>query len=188
MNGSEKQNLYIDPHLANKVLSYNKETGLCVWRKRKHIDFPNTPKHILSGWNTKWAGKIAGTTNNKEYVQVALNGGLFKLHRVIWVLVTGENPKDQVDHINHDRRDNRWSNLRLVSGAENNKNASIPKHNTSGVSGVGIHRQTGKFRAHVSVKNKYIHLGLFNNMDNAIKARESALTKFGFHKNHGVSQ
>ena len=57
---------------------------------------------------------------------------LYHVHRVIWFYMTGNFPKDQIDHINHIRNDNRWINLREASIQENDKNRSKAINNISG--------------------------------------------------------
>ena len=54
---------------------------------------------------------------------------------------------EEVDHINGDKKDNRWSNLRLASHAENNQNKPLStSKNTSGIKGVSFHKTTGRWQ------------------------------------------
>ena len=71
--------------------------------------------------------------NNGGYLEGKILGKYYKAHRVIWLWMTGEWPKEQVDHINHDRTDNRWCNLREASRLENYRNQSQYKNNKSGL-------------------------------------------------------
>jgi len=99
--------------------------------------------------------------------------------------MTGKWPKKYTDHINHIRDDNRLLNLREATDGENQKNSSQRKDNTSGITGVGIHKQSGKWQARIKLDSKLKHLGLFDDKFEAICSRKSASNKYGFHENHG---
>lgn len=81
-----------------------------------------------------------------------------------------------IDHINGVTYDNRKSNLRICTQSENCLNKKMPSTNTSGYVGVGLSK--GKYRAYIQINNKYIHLGTFDNIDDAIKARKDAELKY----------
>ena len=83
-----------------------------------------------------------------------------------------------VDHINLNPLNNRKSNLRICTKQQNEMNRPTRSHNTSGVTGVSKHKQTNKWRAYIEYNQKYIHLGLFNTKEEAIKARKEAELKY----------
>lgn len=91
----------------------------------------------------------------------------------------------EIDHINHDRSDNRIENLRLVTGGENKKNQSIRKRNKSGFTGVGWHSKAKKWRAEIKSGGVYMYLGLYSSIGDAVNARKMAEIELGFHDNHG---
>lgn len=66
------------------------------------------------------------------------------------------------DHINRNRLDNRRSNLRTVEHYQNMFNMPKPSHNTSGYIGVQLYKRINKYKAYISVDDKYIHLGYFD--------------------------
>lgn len=82
------------------------------------------------------AGTEAGYTNNIGYRQVAFRGSIYSVHRIAWVLYYGVAPDGEVDHINGDRSDNRKSNLRLATSAQNNHNRKLSSRNKTGIKGV----------------------------------------------------
>ena len=106
-----------------------------------------------------------------------------RLHRLIL-----NAPKDIfVDHINGDKLDNRKSNLRLCSNAENMRNRNAPVNNTSGYKGVSWMKTKMKWRARIKVFYKEIWLGLFNSKEDAAKAYNiAAQKKFGRFANLNV--
>lgn len=89
-------------------------------------------------------------------------------------------PESHVDHINGDRLDNRRCNLRLATNAENSRNREKQSNNTSGVIGVHWHKPRKKWLASVQVDGKRKHLGLFDNIfDAMIKVDEYKLKQHG---------
>lgn len=105
------------------------------------------------------AGHNAGTVRPDGYLQVSLFGKTQLVHRVIWEMHNGPIPDGmEIDHINHDRLDNRIENLRIVSRQENSVNLSKRIDNTSGIVGVSWSKRMGKWRARISVNKKEISL------------------------------
>lgn len=64
------------------------------------------------------------------YVYATYKGKKYQAHRLIWKYVTGEDP-DIIDHINGDRFDNRWHNLRNVDAALNSRNTRKKANQTN---------------------------------------------------------
>ena len=154
-----------------EVLHYNPLTGNFTWKVR-------------TGQRIK-IGDIAGYTNSDGYIQISLDGKKYQAHRLAWLYVTGELPPKQIDHINHDKADNRIANLRCTNQAENCKNATKRKDNNSGVMGVSWYKDRQKWVVNIRVNGKRLHLGYTTDFDIAIAMRKAAERKYGFHKNHG---
>jgi hypothetical protein len=85
---------------------------------------------------------------------------------------------EYVDHKNNDFNDYRKENLRVCNNAENNRNRWLQKNNTSGYPGVSWAKREQKWRAKIKVNTKEIHLGYFDNKDDAIKAKQAAEEKY----------
>ena len=85
-------------------------------------------------------------------------------HRLIFLYMTGEFPEYDVDHINGNRTDNRWCNLREVTRIENLHNVGLRKDNSTGYQGVSKRNDTGKYHAYINVNNKRHNLGNFENV------------------------
>jgi hypothetical protein len=99
-------------------------------------------------------------------------------HRLAWFYVHGEFPKCELDHINGVRDDNRISNLRECSRAENMQNAGMFKTNTSGYTGVTWHKQRRKWAAQIWVNNKRMYLGLRESKEDAYALYLEAKAKY----------
>lgn len=132
------------------------------------------------------AGTIAWNVNQSGYIRIKYRGEKFLAHRIVWEMHYGKIPEGmQVDHINHDRTDNRIENLRLVNANENGKNQKSSTRNKSGVVGVSWKSQKNKWHAQIMVDGKQIHLGFYDDINDAKDARKVAERKYGFHENHG---
>lgn len=71
----------------------------------------------------------------------------------------------QVDHINGNPLDNRKHNLRLCTQSQNNMNREVK--NSPYPKGVSIHKKSGKFRSRIQYEGIQLHLGLFDNVEQA---------------------
>jgi hypothetical protein len=157
-----------DPSIIRQHFDYNPENGELRWR---------------IGSRRRAAGKLAGTSNKTEKgrISVGFRNRDYKGHIIAWVCQTGEWPTHQIDHINEDPSDNRWSNIREATKSENMRNITRIKSNTSGHKGVSFHRQTAKWKASIKVDGVQYHLGLFSTVEDAAHAYAKAAQKL-----HGV--
>lgn len=175
--------------MLHKLLRYDPEAGLLFWRDRTPDMFcagKRSKLHSCNNWNSKYSGKEAFAYIDVEgYKAGAIFNVKLRAHRVIWAMVTGEWPGDQIDHINHDRADNRFSNLRDVTCLDNSRNRSGNFDSNSGVYGVTVCKESGRWMARIKIKNKSVHLGMFERLSDAISARKRAEKNHGFHENHG---
>ena len=134
----------------------------------------------------KRAGYVPAGTISKGYVRIMVNGKIYPAHRLAWLYVYGVMPDGQIDHINHDKSDNRIDNLREVSHSENQKNKPLCRRNKTGYNGVGWIGRLGKWTAYISEGGKTNNIGLFSDVERAIEARRLAEKRLGFHENHGI--
>lgn len=125
-------------------------------------------------------------TEMNGYIRVTLRRQGIFAHRLAFLFMTGEFPTGEVDHINHNRKDNRWCNLREVSSDENQRNVSRRSDNTSGVTGVNK-TSNGRWIARINAgsRGKRKHLGIFDTLEEATAARLQAEKDFSYHVNHG---
>jgi len=123
-------------------------------------------------------GSIMGTVNDMGYVIIRLNRRNYKAHRLAVLYETGKEPKQVVDHIDRNRTNNSYSNLRQVTKSQNQINRTIPK-NKSGITGVYfVDGRKKPWRAIIKLKTKRIELGYFETLDDAAEARRNAEAKY----------
>ncbi len=162
------------------------ENGRYFWLPRPRSMFKSDRLYKI--WNTRFAGKeTLNAIGPHGYHAIGIFGKRYQAHRFIWAFHHGEWPEGQIDHINHNRADNRIENLRVVSHAENQRNRPLQSNNLSGFAGVYYHKPNGKWRALIKHAGTSYALGIFDEISDAVKAREAAKLKFGFHPNHGVA-
>lgn len=167
----------------NEMLSYNPDTGEFFWKERPRHHFYQDDQHVR--WNKVHAFRQAGGVKKKGYLVITIHRSAYKAHRLAWYMHTGEHPDLPLDHINHNRSDNRIINIRVASFSANAKNKSINCRNKSGCPGVKFYEKYGHWKASIKVDGKEVHLGCFKDRPDAISARRSAEERFGFHLNHG---
>jgi hypothetical protein len=145
-----------------KHLSYNPETGV-ITRIRK-------PR------NTRWkAGETTGSPNNHGYIKVGVLRHKFTAHRLAFALHYGRWPNGQIDHIDHDRANNKITNLREVTEMQNHQNAAKRSDNTSGYKGVSrVNRKIKTWQASIKSGGKQKFLGTFLTAEEAACAYDSA--------------
>lgn len=137
-----------------KWLSYDPETGVFKWLKR--------PRQ-------RACSEVAGTINPDGYRQIGLGQDVYKAHRLAWFYMKGRWPRKDIDHINGNRADNRWCNLRNADKQTNQANSKRRSTNTTGYKGVmvfGDNRQK-KFCARITVNYQSIWLGNFYTAEEA---------------------
>lgn len=173
--------------LLLQLLRYDSCAGQLYWRRRPVSMFTDklqSARHNAAIWNGRYANKPAFTALSSEgYHRGCIGKRHFQAHRIIWKMVTGKNP-DDIDHINGDRADNRFANLRSVTRAENLQNLSISKRNRSGVIGVCAARR-GRWRAYARVGTRQIRLGEYVDVSDAFRSRKTWERQNGYHPNHG---
>jgi hypothetical protein len=143
--------------------------------KRKYIYDPLTGIFtIASSQKISNIGKVVGGRSN-GYIQLDLDGKKFYAHQLAWFYMTGEWPS-MIDHVNLDRADNRFINLRIASHNENQHNKTVQKNNTSGFK--GVYKARNKWSARIMVDGKRYDLGLYLTAEEAGSAYASAAKKY----------
>lgn len=119
-------------------------------------------------WNKRPSNRVVidsevGNYNDQGYKVCRFKGKALRVHRIVWAVSKGEHPTEFIDHINGDKGDNRLTNLRVVSNAENLQNMKNSK-------GYTYHRKLNKWMAQIVVNKEYKYLGVFNTEHEAHEA------------------
>lgn len=117
-----------------------------------------------------------GYINRDGYRVISVKGKQYLAHRLAFLLM-GVNCPLVVDHINRDRLDNRWTNLRGTNRGGNAKNAGLRKDSKSGYRGVSYRKSKAKWRAYIQSDGKQFHLGFYDSAELAYAARQAVIEK-----------
>jgi HNH endonuclease/AP2 domain len=153
---------------VRRLFIYDPYSGLLQYRERG----PRRPR----GW-------FAGAKDPKSgYLRVQVGLRKYLVARLAWLWMTGQWPKDDVDHVDLDRTNNRWGNLRPATRAQNIVNSGLRATNKSGFKGVSF--KNGRWRATIRTGGRCLHLGYFPSPEEASRVYEEAASQsFGeFHR------
>lgn len=157
----------IDPEFLRLHFTYDKNTG--IFLKKSWVGSRGRVSKEV----------VYGVDGVNRYVQIPVGGLMFFAHRLAFVYVNGVYPELQVDHIDGDGRNNRWSNLRLVTHKENAQhNVNGNSNNTSGLR--GAFRNRGKWKSCIGVDGVEVALGVFETKEQAHQAYISAKNRMHF--------
>ncbi len=148
-------------------LSYDQETGIFTWN--------------YDGTRGVKAGDVAGYKMQNGYIMLSVGGRKIIAHKVAWLFVYGEFPEGNLDHINRNKADNRISNLRNATYEQNAQNREKNCKNTSGYKGVTWHKRDQRWQAAITIKRKVIHLGYYQDPQDAYSAYIEASKKYQSH-------
>lgn len=133
-----------------KHLRYNPETG-----EFTRLDFVNKRGQRRKGW-------AAGSLNQNGYSHINLHGICYKAHRLAWLYMTGKWPSDCIDHIDLNRANNTWNNLREANRIQNGQNAKRHSNNKSGYKGVSWCKRRKAWHAQIKINGVKTFIGYFD--------------------------
>jgi hypothetical protein len=140
-----------------RFVNYNPKTGLFTWKARGPRMHSGRPAGIL----------------HRGYVTLIIEKKRYRAHRLAWLYVHGEWP-ELLDHVNGDPADNRLSNLRLCTVAENTQNRKRHRNNASGYKGVTFHKMSRKWEVCIMAFGKKEYLGLYSTAEKAAAVYDAA--------------
>jgi len=175
--------IYLTQEYVKECLHYNQTTGVLTWKKRPLRHFANA--RIARSWNTRHQGKVVNTKTRQGYITIRLQGRVYPAHRLIFLYMEGRWPVALIDHIDQQKDNNSWANLREVSPLENMRNMKLAKNNTSGVTGVHYSKFHKKWIASISIRGVFTRFRGFATKEEAVELREFVAQEAGFHVNHG---
>ena len=138
-----------------ETLHYNPETGIFTWTKGER------------------RGKAAGTSHDdRGFLKVAIDNERHLLHRLAWLWMTGFHPRSTIEHINGDRSDNRWANLRMGVGSMKRTHCAPYPEPTAFR---GVYQLGDRFEALIPVANEVLNIGSFATAEEARDAIDEAM-------------
>jgi hypothetical protein len=133
---------------CNEHLNYDPETGILTWKKR------------CSKFSNVVIGSEAGSIGTKGYRRITFTDGQKEAHRIAFLMYYGYLP-DCIDHIDRDPLNNKISNLRCATVAENTRNVGLTKSNKSGYKGISWNSRDMIWQCMISYKSKLKNIGSF---------------------------
>lgn len=143
------------------LLKYDPDTGVWIW-----INAPFRKPQLVG----TEAGHLSWKDGSRR---IMIDRTMYRSSRLAWFYMTGEWPKEEIDHEDRDPSNDKWENLREATSAENKANTKLSSRNTSGYRGVSWHDLRQKWRAQVD----RVHLGLFDTAEEAAAARDAFAAK-----------
>ena len=131
------------------ILDYSPDTGIFTWKQK-----------LSRGQNI---GDVAGYYDTRGYLTIRIRNSLFRGHRLAYYYVTEVDPcENKIDHKDRNKSNNVFTNLRLADASSNG-------HNT-GKQAVSVDKRNGRFRAAITIRGTYYHLGMFATVFEALCA------------------
>lgn len=129
-----------------ELLNYNPDTGVFIWAKNRR---------------KRKRGEVSGSWHKDGYRKIKVDGRDYQAHRLAWLYVTGEWPQFTIDHIDGNRGNNVWRNLRDVPHAVNQQNRKT--HQKSSTNGfMGVTRSGKRWTARIRLNGERKGLGVFD--------------------------
>lgn len=145
-------------HRATELLRYEPDSGHLYWR---------------SSGTGKRTDRPAGTVAPEGYIKIRVDGRLYRAHRLAWLMTTGRWPANEIDHLNGNKADNRWANLRDVDHHTNVMNRQLTsRSNSTGLT--GVYPKNKRFVAILCRNGKSAYLGTFDTASEAHQAYQVA--------------
>jgi hypothetical protein len=130
-------------------LRYHPETGVLQWKERPAWHF--AIERIWLTWNTRFAWTEAGVIDSTGHRTVMIDGVRYRAHRIIYKIVTGEEPLTTIDHKDGNPDNNALANLRSADMSQQMFNTSMHKDNSCGHKGVHRCSDREKWMAEIMI-------------------------------------
>jgi hypothetical protein len=141
-------------------VKYDPLTGICYW--------------VKSCGGTSSPGREITSICKHGYKRLRFRGIDYKLHRVIWFIMTGEQPPDMIDHIDRDKSNNKWDNLRITDDSHNQFNTGLNINNKTGQRGIFWRDSSKGYQINITIRGKK-YTGSSKTLDKAIAIRDEFL-------------
>lgn len=158
------------PHadLLRDRLSYDPTSGCLTWR--------HAPSRHERG-NRRWAGVEATHISKRGYLQVRIDGKLYQAQRVIWKMVTGSDPVNEIDHRARNRTNNKWDNLREADRSQQLHNKSYKRRTSQLPRNIYRDPRTHKFQVYVNRGGRRLSRGGLPSLEDALRVRSQLINE-----------
>lgn len=146
--------LLIDADNIKTLLDYNPTSGVFTWK-------------VNTGRSRN--GKVAGYIRTDGYISIGYKGHSYLAHRLAFLYMSGSLPVDEVDHINNNRQDNSFKNLRQVNSKQNKENRKSANSNSSH-GFLGVTKNHSRYMAHICNNKRSLYLGTYDTPEEAQEA------------------
>ncbi len=119
-------------------------------------------------------GSVSGSLSSQGYLITSIDRKNYTCHRLAWLYMTGSWPQGQIDHINGQRNDNRFNNLRDVTQKQNMENQRKAHRRNKSTGVLGTWKNGSGYTARISHNNSKIYLGTFKTLAEAQAAYVAA--------------
>lgn len=151
---------------VRRIFDYEPATGYFTWKRRPELK---------QNWNTHMAGQRAGVAVKDGYIVICINRAKYRAHRLAFLYMTGQHAPDEIDHIDRNKHNNAWANLRAATHAENCANQPMRKNNTSGHRGVTWSKNRNKWFVQYMRNGIKYNAGYFVDYDEAVAASNATM-------------
>jgi hypothetical protein len=129
------------------ILNYEEASGIFTWKvsKAKNIKI----------------GSVAGIHDKCGYWIIRIDKKNYRAHRLAWLYMNGNFPNKYIDHIDNNKINNIYRNLREANDVENGRNKGLQLNNSTGYKGVSFCNLNKKFKAQARFNGKTKTLGYF---------------------------
>lgn len=152
LHEQDKFDTMVSHEELKQILHYSPTTGVFKWL-------------VVSSSRTR-PGTIAGSTDDKGYIQITINKKKYAAHRLAWFYIKGEWPLNTIDHKDLNRSNNRWLNLRLATRSQQIRNTRSKR---GGLKGAYFEKRSGRWFSQIC-------LGYFDTEIAAHTAYKNAVT------------
>jgi len=132
-----------------ELLHYDPATGAFTWACPSAFGSRRSP------------GARVGRIARNGYLEIGVDYRRHGAHRLAWLYMAGGWPKAEVDHVDLDKANNRWDNLREATHQQNQWNIREHADNVARLKGVSLHSKTGLYHARIRVAGRERSLGYF---------------------------
>ena len=136
-----------------ELMTYDPDTGIFTYNVRRGKN---------GKWSRRGGHRVGAFDVSVGYIRCSIDSQKFWLHRLAWFWMMGEWPAGKIDHEDTNGTNNKWSNLRGATQAQNGMNRGVTSVNKIGLKGVSLCKTTNKYRADIALSGKRSNLGRYD--------------------------